>query len=177
MSDLFKRAKDFFNQIPEAPTNPTPQKAVEKFKVADLFEDESENQKDTKENQLDEKLRQAYFWISNTAIISPYYDVEYPGEDDKSFFFGDSNVEVTLPSDQSYSSFVLIPLLNLVIRGKCLIVGGPGRGKTATSILLGLLAGYSKKDIMRAIQHGQPQMTISDLLGHPLPADMVKAES
>jgi MoxR-like ATPase len=41
---------------------------------------------------------------------------------------------------------------------------------------MGLLAGYSKTDVQRAIQHGQPQMTISDLLGHPLPADMVKAE-
>jgi MoxR-like ATPase len=27
------------------------------------------------------------------------------------------------------------------------------------------------------VQHGQPQMTISDLLGNPLPSDMVKAES
>lgn len=69
-----------------------------------------------------------------------------------------------------------MPLLNLAARGKCLIVGGPGRGKTATSVLMGLLAGYDNKDVMRAIQHGQPQMTISDLLGHPLPSDMVKAE-
>ena len=29
---------------------------------------------------LDEKLRQAYFWIVNTAIISPHYDVEYNEE-------------------------------------------------------------------------------------------------
>ena len=41
---------------------------------------------------------------------------------------------------------------------------------------MGLIAGYSKVDVQRAIQHGQPQMTISDLLGHPLPSDMVKAE-
>ena len=26
----------------------------------------------------------------------------------------------------------------------------------------------------RAIQHGQPQMTIADLLGNPLPADLVQ---
>ncbi len=29
---------------------------------------------------LDEKLRQAYFWIVNTAIISPHYDIEYNDE-------------------------------------------------------------------------------------------------
>ena len=177
MSDIFSRAKGFFQQVPKAPTNPNQSKPVERFKVADLYANDDEGDLENGvEDSLDEKMRQAYFWISNTAIISPYYDIEYPGSDEKSFTFGDSNVEVTLPSDQSYSSFVLIPLLTLVTRGKCLIVGGPGRGKTATSILLGLLAGYNKKDVMRAIQHGQPQMTISDLLGHPLPADMVKAE-
>ncbi len=26
---------------------------------------------------LDEKLRQAYFWIVNNAIISPHYDIEF----------------------------------------------------------------------------------------------------
>ena len=26
---------------------------------------------------LDEKLRQAYFWIVNYAIITPYYDLEF----------------------------------------------------------------------------------------------------
>ncbi|MCP4691908.1 MAG: ATPase, partial [Desulfobacterales bacterium] len=83
---------------------------------------------------------------------------------------------VTLPTGQSYSSFVLLPILNLAVRRRCLIVGGPGRGKTATAILMGLLAGYDLTDVKRAIQHGQPQMTIADLLGHPLPSDMVKAE-
>jgi len=33
-----------------------------------------------------------------------------------------------LPSDQSYSSFVLMPLFNLVLRRRCLFIGGPGRG-------------------------------------------------
>jgi MoxR-like ATPase len=84
---------------------------------------------------------------------------------------------VRLPSGQSYSSFVLLPLLNFAVRRRCLLVGGPGRGKTASAILMGLLAGYSLKDIKRAIQHGQPQMTIADLLGNPLPADLVAARS
>ncbi len=179
MNELIKRAKGIFQQVPQAPTNPTVKKSVEKFSIPDLYTNDVINGSGEEGDQLalDEKLRQAYFWISNTAIISPFYDIEYAGDNEKSFYFGESNVEVSLPSDQSYSSFVLMPLLNLVTRGKCLIVGGPGRGKTATSILMGLLAGYSKEDVMRAIQHGQPQMTISDLLGHPLPSDMVKAES
>jgi len=42
---------------------------------------------------------------------------------------------------------------------------------------MGLLAGYPLPEIKRAIQHGQPQMTVSDLLGNPLPSDLMKAES
>ena len=84
---------------------------------------------------------------------------------------------VDLPSGQSYSSFVLLPLLTFATRRRCLFVGGPGRGKTASAVLMGVLAGYSVKDVRRSMQHGHPQMTIADLLGSPLPADLLKAES
>jgi MoxR-like ATPase len=120
---------------------------------------------------------QAYFWIVNHAIISPHYDIEYHDGPSQSFAFGSPSNRVTLPSGQSYSSFVLLPLLNFAARRRCLLVGGPGRGKTASAILLGLLGGYSLRDVRRAIQHGQPQMTIADLLGNPLPADLVGARS
>jgi hypothetical protein len=40
---------------------------------------------------------------------------------------------------------------------------------------MGVLAGYSLKEIKRSIQHGQPQMTIADLLGNPLPSTLVAA--
>ena len=50
-----------------------------------------------------------------------------------------------LPSGQCYSSFVLLPLLNFAVRRRCLLVGGPGRGKTASAILMGVLAGYSPR--------------------------------
>jgi hypothetical protein len=176
MNDFVNKTINFFQKVPQAPTNPQEASESKAFDIKDLYSDEGENDKDKAAAGLDEKLRQAYFWITNSAIISPFYDIEYEDGDSKSFTFGDSKVEVVLPKDQSYSSFVLIPLLTLAVRGKCLIVGGPGRGKTATSVLMGLLAGYSKTDVYRAIQHGQPQMTISDLLGHPLPSDMVKAE-
>ncbi len=141
MSDLVNKAMGFFQKIPAAPTNPQDSKTSGQFTIKDLYSSEEESVGEAKPH-LDEKLRQAYFWITNTAIISPYYDIEYEEEDARHFTFGDSKVELSLPKGQSYSSFVLIPLLNLVVQGKCLIVGGPGRGKTTTSVLMGLLAGY-----------------------------------
>jgi hypothetical protein len=176
MNEIINKAVGFFQKVPSAPTNPQDIGESIKFDIKDLYSSEEKSEAGQAQAGLDEKLRQAYFWITNTAIISPFYDIEYDDGDSKRFMFGDSKVEVSLPKNQSYSSFILIPLLTLAVRGKCLIVGGPGRGKTATSVLMGLLAGYSKTDVYRAIQHGQPQMTISDLLGYPLPSDMVKAE-
>jgi MoxR-like ATPase len=76
----------------------------------------------------------------------------------------------------SFSSFVLLPLLNLVARRRALFIGGPGRGKTASAILMGVLSGYDVDELRRAIQHGQPQMTIADLIGNPLPKALVEAE-
>src|SRR5262249_55168604 len=127
--------------------------------------------------RLDEKLRQAYFWIVNHAIIAPYYDVEFDDGAPKTFTFGGAGTEVRLPSAQSYASFVLLPLLTFVTRKRCLFIGGPGRGKTASAVLMGLLAGYTLPELRRAIQHGQPQMTIADLLGNPLPKDLLSADS
>jgi MoxR-like ATPase len=80
---------------------------------------------------LDEKLRQANFWIINTAIISHHYDIEYNGHPPQSFVMGDTKNRLTLPRAQSNSSFVLLPVLTLATRRKCLFIGGPGRGKRA----------------------------------------------
>ena len=167
-----------FTKVSESPTRPAAEKKKRAFDVADLYRGPVGDGQDAEvATGLDERLRQAYFWIINTAIISPYYDIEYNDGPAASFTFGDQKSALTLPSDQSYSSFVLLPILNLVVRRRCLLVGGPGRGKTATAILMGILAGYSLKEIKRGIQHGQPQMTITDLLGNPLPKDLVDADS
>lgn len=170
--------KKLYQHVSEAPTTPRPRTSRKTFDVAELFQGPAHQPGEGGDQDLPlyEKLRQAYFWIVNHAIISPHYDVEYTDGPSKTFEFGDLKTQVVLPSGQSYSSFVLLPLLNFAVRKRCLLVGGPGRGKTATAVLMGILAGYSLQQVRQAIQHGQPQMTISDLLGNPLPADLVNAE-
>lgn len=169
-----------FGKVSQSPTNPRRSEQRHEFDVADLYRgpagdlapELAEGQED-----LAEKLRKAYFWVVNSAIISPFYDIEYQDGPSPTYKLGDQKVTVRLPSGQSYSSFALLPLLNLVVRRRCLLVGGPGRGKTASAMLMGVLAGYKIRDVKRAIQHGQPQMTIADLLGNPLPGDLVNAKS
>jgi MoxR-like ATPase len=171
-------ALSIFQRLSAAPTNPHAPVAPRTFDVADLYRGPVAQPADGEAAAppLDEKLRQAYFWIVNTAIISPHYDVEYNGAPPQSYAVGDGRGRLTLPSAQSYSSYVLLPLLTFATRRKCLFVGGPGRGKTASAILMGVIAGYSVRDVRRAMQHGHPQMTIADLLGTPLPADLVNAQ-
>ena len=166
-------------KVSQAPTNPAGKQVSRHFDVAELYEGpaSSGETQPAASLSLDEKLRQAYFWIVNHAVISPHYDVEYNDGPAASFTMGDSKTRVNLPSGQSYSSFVLIPLLTFATRRRCLLIGGPGRGKTSSAVLMGILAGYSLADIRRAMLHGQPQMTVADLLGNPLPADLVSAQS
>lgn len=171
--------RNVFQRVSQLPTNPHLHAAPRTFDVAELYRGPVSTPGDTPDEAaapLDEKLRQAYFWIVNTAIISPHYDVEYNDGPPQSFVLGDSHSRLTLPSGQSYSSFVLLPLLTFATRRKCLFVGGPGRGKTASALLMGVLGGYSLREVRRAMQHGHPQMTIADLLGNPLPADLVNAQ-
>lgn len=171
-------------RVSQSPTNPDPQRQTgggpRPFDVADLYRGPATTGEEAVQPlALDEKLRQAYFWIVNHAIISPFYDIEYndPGQAPATYTFGDAESVVTLPSGQSYSSFVLLPLLTFAARRKCLFVGGPGRGKTTSAVLMGVLAGYPVREVQRAVQKGQPQMTVADLLGTPLPGDLVQARS
>lgn len=122
---------------------------------------------------LHDKMRQAYWWITNNAVICPYYDIEFGQPASLKTTAGE---EVHLPDDMSYSSFVLIPLLTLFTCRRALLVGGPGRGKTTSALLMALLSGMGREEVHRGIQRGHPQLSIADLLGAPLPSDMLKAE-
>lgn len=170
---------DISRRISQAPTNPKPATKSRHFDVADLYQGPIQTDSTVADDDraLDERLRQAYFWIVNNAIISPHYDIEFHDGPAQTYSVGDSKRTLTLPSAQSYSSFVLLPLLTFATRRKCLFIGGPGRGKTASAILMGVLAGYPVREVRRAMQHGHPQMTIADLLGNPLPADLVNAKT
>ncbi|MCU0724009.1 MAG: MoxR family ATPase [Planctomycetes bacterium] len=123
---------------------------------------------------LHDKMRQAYWWIVNNAVICPYYDMEFGVRSKVKNAAGD---ELVLHDASSYSSFILLPLLTLFACRRALLVGGPGRGKTTSAVLMALLAGASREDVRRSILRGHPQLTVSDLLGAPLPADMLKAEN
>jgi len=170
---------NIFQRVSQAPTNPKAPPKTRQFDVADLYEGPIQTGAAVEEgNQaLDEKLRQAYFWIVNNAVISPHYDVEYNDGPALTYAVGDSKRTLTLPSAQSYCSFILFPLLTFATRRNCLFVCVAGRGKTASAVLLGVLAGYAVRELRRAMQRGHPQMTIADLLGNPLPADLVNAQS
>lgn len=129
--------------------------------------------KSHKIGSLTEKCRLAYQWILDKAIYSPYNDIEYGHR----ITLGRGEQQVNLASEDSYSSFILLPLLTLMTKRRLLLIGAPGRGKTTVATLMALLAGYSLDDIKHAIQHGHPQLTQADILGSPLPSDLVRARN
>ena len=91
------------NHVPEAATNPRAEhRWSPAFDVADLYRGPiATGTEQPKGVAIDEKLRQAYFWIVNHAVISPYYDIEYFDGPHQTYRFGDSQTAVDLPSGQS----------------------------------------------------------------------------
>ncbi len=122
---------------------------------------------------LASRVRQAYDWISEHAILCDVPDLEI-GE--AAILQGPAGT-VEVRREGGYSSYVLIPLLGLVTSSNVLLVGAPGRGKTTIATLMGLLAGGTLHEVRRGTQRGHPQLTVADLLGTPLPGDLVRAES
>jgi MoxR-like ATPase len=124
-------------------------------------------------DSLPAKFRKAYHWICSSALLSPFAELE-AGTPRR---FERDQLQVELYDEPGYSSFVLLPLLNLMTSRRLVFVGAPGRGKTSMATLMGLLAGHPLDTIRRAVQHGHPQLTVQDLLGHPLPRDLMEARS
>jgi MoxR-like ATPase len=122
-------------------------------------------------DDLRRKSRRAYQWVVEHAIFAPYFDVEFG----TAVRVGAGTHNVWLTDKDCYVSFALLPLLTLLTGQRLLLVGSPGRGKTTMATLMALLSGASLDDVRRAIQHGHPQMTHADLLGSPLPGDLVRA--
>jgi hypothetical protein len=122
--------------------------------------------------KLAARFRRAYDWITTRALVTPLHDIAFG---DPTAVGGDA-CRVDLPGGTGYASFALLPLLNLVTNRRVVFVGGPGRGKTTMATLMALLAGGRLADVRRAVQHGHPQLTLADLLGGPLPSDLVRAE-
>ncbi len=121
---------------------------------------------------LAHKLSRAYDWISTHALVTPYDDLEFgPAQT-----LGRAGSPVPVYSGRGWCSFILLPLLTLVTGQRLLIVGGPGRGKTSIATLMALLAGYPHDEVRRMVQRGHPQLTVADLLGAPLPSELIKAE-
>jgi MoxR-like ATPase len=119
---------------------------------------------------LRSKVRQAYRWISTEAIIVPYHDM---------IFAPASLVKKDVPpltDAESYSAFVLMPFLTLLTARRALLLGGPGRGKTTSALVLAIMSGMSKEELRQSIVRGHPQLMVSDLLGQALPSSLVAAK-
>ena len=119
------------------------------------------------------KLQRAYRWIAEQSLLPGTLDMEWDVRQRVSH----NGYSITLPEHQSLSSFVLLPLLTLMTSRRMVFVGAPGHGKTSMATIMALLAGHSLEQIRRAVQHGHPQLTITDLLGNPLPSSLVQAKS
>src|SRR5438132_3941506 len=70
---------------------------------------------------LAERFRRAYVWIAENALIAPYHDIDL----DTPLLVGHGEGRIELPHSPSYSSFVLLPLLNLFASRRLVFVGGP----------------------------------------------------
>jgi MoxR-like ATPase len=124
------------------------------------------------EVDLRSKVRQAYRWITNEAIVVPYFDMHF-GADSPT---AGKAVPALSNESESYSAYVLLPLLTLLTARRALLLGGPGRGKTTSALVLAMISGMNKEQLRASIVRGHPQLMVSDLLGSPLPKSLVEAK-
>ena len=88
--------QQFFHRVSQAPTHPSQRPVEPPFDVAELYQGPADSGQSvtTGALPLDETLRQAYFWIVNHAIISPFYDIEYNDGPPQTYPIGDRREEL-----------------------------------------------------------------------------------
>ena len=124
---------------------------------------------------LDEKLRQAYFWLVNSRSSPRTTTSSSPPR-----LRCGSPSATPQPSSPGHRPVVRVQRAAAAadLRRRRSVPAGrrAGRGKTAIAVCMGVLAGSSAAEVRRHVQHGQPQLTVADLVGIPLPRDLVAAE-
>src|SRR6188472_3309713 len=107
---------DRWHRVSQSPTRANANAPEQHLTADDLFGTAAHE-----DVPLDERLRQAYFWLVNSAVISPFYDVEFSKDSPLTFPVGGGGAQLQLGTDQSYSSNVLLPLLTFAVGGRCLL--------------------------------------------------------
>jgi len=118
------------------------------------------------------KLARVYDWIATQVLVTPYDDLEFGAARSVG-----RSATLALHAGKRWCSFVLLPLLTLVTGQRLLIIGGPGRGKTSIAMVMAMLVGDPPAEVRRMVQRGHPQLTVADLLGSPLPSELIRAET
>src|SRR5689334_6509470 len=81
-----------WSAVSKSPTLPVGHAPAAGLTAADLFTPPTEPTV-----TLDEKLRRAYFWLVNKAVISPFYDVEFGSDTTVNYPLGDAGASLSLP--------------------------------------------------------------------------------
>ncbi|MEI2803339.1 MAG: hypothetical protein V9E84_06480 [Trichococcus flocculiformis] len=98
---------------------------------------------------LDEKLRQAYFWIVNHGDHQPalrHRVQRRPAAGVPASATRKARADAAHRRRATRAS-CCCRCSTFAVRRKCLFVGGPGRGKTASAMLMGVLAGYPLREV------------------------------
>ena len=133
---------------------------------------------------LADRAQLAYGWITEHAVYSPVGDMEFGARPKNPVAWKTPAVKTQgiwltdlAGGGEAYSSFVLLPLLNLFAQRRALLVGGPGRSKTTIAFILGAIAGMDADEMKKYVVRGHPQLTVADMVGAPLPAGMMQAKT
>lgn len=145
---------------------------MDKIKVKEFMQSRDGRRVRQDKDALHLKLQGIYNWLQSTLVGSSE-DIHLHHNFTPLSIKGE---EVFLPAEGGYSSSLLLPILTLLTARRGLLIGAPGKGKTTSAILMSLIAGMKWQTVRESIQRGHPQLSITDLLGSPLPKAMMQAD-